>query len=73
MGMISKITTFPDPSKMVSADTNWEALTLEAIAQKYDIRFDAELLAAFKDETFTVNPIEIQLLRELQNHNKGDK
>jgi hypothetical protein len=62
-----------DGSKMVSSDNNWESLELEEIESKYKVQFDIELLQLFRHQKFTVNPVEIQLLRELQKFVKDSR
>ena len=60
-------------SKMISADTNCEMLTLEAIQEKYKVAFDLDLHGLFNEELYTVNPIEIQLLRDIQRLEKRSR
>jgi hypothetical protein len=60
--------------KMLSADANCESLTIEEIEKKYDIRFDDDLLTLlFGGETFAVNPLVIQLLRDIQRLEKRNR
>ena len=52
--------------KMVGAETNTEMLRLGSIESIYGVKLDYDLKDRFRDESFTINPIEIQILRELQ-------
>lgn len=59
--------------KMVSSDNNWESLELVDIELKYKVIFDEELLQLFAHQKFTVNPVEIQLLRDIQRLEKRSR
>lgn len=53
-------------SKMVCGDNSFQMLLLEKAEEKYGLRFDNDLILKFGDDKFTFNPVEIQILRELQ-------